>query len=71
MIYFHNNLVSFKLVLYFQCIKPIYILLSGTMELPHIPHTITYIINGTALKNKRKSNAQHLVRGVLLNKINF
>ena len=55
----------FKLVLYFRCIKLIYILLSDTMGLPHIPHTITYNKIDTALKNKRKSNdAQHLVTGV-------
>ena len=65
MIHFQNTLISFKLVLYFQCIKPISILISGTIELPHIPHTITYTTNGEALKNKRKSNdAIHLVTGV-------
>ena len=26
------------------------------MRLTHIPHTIIYTTNGTALKNKRKSN---------------
>ena len=63
-IHFQNTLISFKLVIYFQCIKPIYILLSGTMELPHISHTIIYTTNGTALKNKRKSNdAQHFFTG--------
>ena len=67
MIHFQNTLVSFKLVLYFQCIKPIYILLSGTMGLPHhIPHTIIYTTNGTTLKNKQKSNDSiHLVTGLL------
>ena len=35
------------------------------MELPHIPHTIIYTTNVTALKNKQKSNdAIHLVTGV-------
>ena len=35
------------------------------MGLPHIPQTITYTTNGTALKNKRKSdNAIYLVTGV-------
>ena len=56
MIHFQNSLVSFfKLSLYFQCIKPISILLNDTMGLPHIPHTIIYTTNGTALKNKQKS----------------
>ena len=60
-----NTLVSLKLVLYFKCIKPIYILLSGAMGLPYIPHTIIYTINGTSLKNIRESNdALHLVSGV-------
>ena len=30
-------------------VKPISILRSGTMELPHVPHTITYTTYGTAL----------------------
>ena len=65
------TLVSFKLVLYFQCIKPIYILLSDTMGLPHIPHSIIYTTNGTALKNKRKLNdAIHLVTGVYFKCLN-
>ena len=65
MIYFQKTLVSFKLVLYFQCIKLIYILLISTWGLPNIPHTIIYTTNGTALKNKRKSkDAIHLVTGV-------
>ena len=65
MIHFQNTIVSFKLVLYFQCIKPIYILQSGAMGLSHILHTIIYTTNGTALKNKQKSNyAIHLVAGV-------
>ena len=35
------------------------------MGLPHIPRTITYTTNGTALKNKRKLNdAIHLVTDV-------
>ena len=33
---FKNTLVTFKSILYFQCIKPIYILLSDNMGLPHI-----------------------------------
>ena len=72
MIHFQNTIVPFKLVLYFQCIKLIPILLSGTMGLLHIPHTITYTTNGTALKNKRKLNdAIHLVTGVQVKKICF
>ena len=40
------------------------------MRLAHIPHTIIYTNNGTALKNKRKSNdVQHLVTGVSFLKI--
>ena len=62
-----ETLVSFKLDLYIQCIKKISILISDTMGLPHIPHTKIYTTNGTALKNKRKSNdAINLVMGVLL-----
>ena len=65
MIHFPNTLVFFKLVLFFQCIKPIYILLGGTMGLPHIHQTIVYTTNDTALKNKRKSNdAIYLITGV-------
>ena len=56
MIYFQNILVYSKLFLYFQCINPISILLTGTMGLRHIPHTITYTTNRTPLKNKRKLN---------------
>ena len=56
MVHFQNTLVSSKLVLYFQCIKPIYILLSGTIGLPHTFHTIIYTSNVTALKNIRKLN---------------
>ena len=64
MIDFQNYLVSFKVVLYFKCIKPISTLLSGTMGLLYIPHIITYTTNGTALKNKRRSNDVHT--GVLV-----
>ena len=61
MVHFQNTLVSFKLVLYFQYIKPINKSKSGTIRLPHIPHTT----NDTTLKDKRKSNyAQYLVTGV-------
>ena len=66
MVNFQNALVSLILVLYLQFIKPISILLSSTMGLPHIPHTIIYTTNVTALKNKQKSNdAIYLVTGVL------
>ena len=52
-----------KLILHFQCIKPIYILLSGIMEQPN---TIIYNSNGSILKKKRKSNErQYLVTSVL------
>ena len=42
-----------------------YILLSDTIGLIHIHHTIVYTENGIALKNKQKYNdAIHLIMGV-------
>ena len=71
MIHFQNILVSFKLILYFQYIKPTSILLSGTMEISHIHHTIIYTTNSTALKNKHKLiDAIHFnsILGIILEK---
>ena len=65
MIHFQSTLVSFELFVYFQYIKAIHTLLNGTRGLPHIPHNMIYATNGTALKNKQKSNnAIHLTIGV-------
>ena len=56
-----NNVYYFiSLVLYLQCIELIYIILSGTKELPHTAHTIVYNNNAISLKNKPKSN-QHIL----------